>query len=104
VEAQSMSEKAVIWPTPITIVWPPPATEDAPAIPRHAVDPVRRPRKAHGARKPSVARMIAVAKKAGATSVTTPAGYRITFGELEPAPANELDEWVAKHARPPQRH
>jgi hypothetical protein len=63
-----------------------------------------RSRKARGPRKPSLRRMIAAAKKAGATSVTTPDGYRIAFGEPEPAPTNELDQWIVKHARPAQRH
>jgi hypothetical protein len=85
------TSNAVTWPAPITIVWPPPAW---------AVDPIRRPAKARAARRPSVARMIAVAKKAGATSITTPAGYRINFGEPEAtdrAADNPWDE-ILTHA------
>jgi hypothetical protein len=87
---------AVRWPpAPLTITWPPPDW---------AVDRTRRPRKARGARKPSTRTIIEAAKKAGATSVTTPDGSTVRFGEAEPTPDNELDEWIAKHAHSAQRH
>jgi hypothetical protein len=49
-------------------------------------------------RKPSVSKLIAHAEKSGkpVTSVTTPDGVTLRFGESEPS--NELDEWIAKHA------
>jgi hypothetical protein len=82
---------AVKWPPlePIAIVWPPP---------ERAVDPIRRRPKVRRARKPSARTIIEAAKKAGATSITTPDGFTVRFGEIEPAPVNELDGWIAKHA------
>jgi hypothetical protein len=51
-------------------------------------------------RKPSLRTLIAQAEKAGkpVTSITTPDGTKIAFGEPEAEKRNELDEWIAKHA------
>jgi hypothetical protein len=54
-------------------------------------------------RKPSIGRMIAQAKKAGATSITTPDGYTMRFRETAPD-TNALDNWLARHADKAQRH
>jgi predicted transcriptional regulator len=52
-------------------------------------------------RKPSLAALKRRAEKAGLqmTSVTMPDGTIIHFGEGEQQQGNELDEWIAKHAR-----
>jgi hypothetical protein len=71
----------VRWPpAEVVITWPPPATEDAPAIPRHATDLVpvgnaadfvadatAKPqrRKARGARKPTLVSVAKQVRKAG---------------------------------------
>jgi hypothetical protein len=57
-------------------------------------------------RKPSIARQIAQAEKTGktVTSVTTPDGTTIHFGESTNPDSDALDQWIAKHADSPERH
>lgn len=56
-------------------------------------------------RKPNLAKLIEQAKKAGATSVTTPEGYTMRFDEqAKPEGDDTLDHWMAKHARASERH
>jgi hypothetical protein len=69
------------------------------------LDPPRK-RKPKGKRQ-SLDRMIAQAeKKSGrsVTSITTPDGTTLHFGDPTPTPAKELDQWIAKHARASERH
>jgi hypothetical protein len=49
--------------------------------------------------------MIQQAEKAGKplASITTPDGTKLDF-EREQAGQGELDQWIAKHARAPERH
>jgi hypothetical protein len=51
-------------------------------------------------RKPSLRTLIAQAEKSGksVSSITTPEGTKLTFGEPESEIRNELDEWIAKRA------
>ena len=54
-------------------------------------------------RRPSIRRLVAAAEKAGAKSVTVE-GVTMTLGGEQAAPTNELDEWIAKHARTSEGH
>jgi hypothetical protein len=64
-----------------------------------------KPVKPRRQRRPSVGPLIAQAEKSGkhVTSVTTPDGVTLTFGEPEDN-TNDLDNWIAKHARSSERH
>jgi hypothetical protein len=58
-------------------------------------------------RKPSISRAIAQAEKGGKTvsSVVLPDGMKLTFNEqTKPDDGNDLDQWMAKHARSTERH
>jgi hypothetical protein len=50
------------------------------------------------------AALIAQAKAAGATAVTLPDGTRLEFARSDSQQQNELDQWIAKHARAPEGH
>jgi hypothetical protein len=56
-------------------------------------------------RKPSIATLVKRAEKTGktVTSVTTADGTTINFGDTSES-ENALDQWIAKHARAPERH
>ena len=56
-------------------------------------------------RKPRFDRMITEAEKVGkhVRSISTPDGYTLGFAEPEDRAANDLDEWIAKHARKIER-
>jgi hypothetical protein len=57
-------------------------------------------------RRPSIGKMIAQAEKATGkpvTSVTLPDGTKLDFGQAKQE-GNAVDEWIAKHARAPERH
>jgi hypothetical protein len=59
-------------------------------------------------RKPhrqSISKMIEQAEQAGKplASITLPDGTKLDFSKAEQQ-GNELDEWIAKHARAPERH
>jgi hypothetical protein len=74
---------------------PPPDSDEAVAAPKRRT------------RKPSIARQIAQAEKTGktVTSITTAEGTTIHFGEATKSESdNALDQWIAKHARTPERH
>jgi hypothetical protein len=87
----------VRWPIPLAITWPPPGRADAPAHPQRAADPVRRPRKARGARKPTLVSVAKQAAKAGievARYEVNPDGkISIVTGKPEAAEAN--NPWLA---------
>ena len=57
-------------------------------------------------RTPRLDRAIAQAEKAGkrVSSITTPDGVTLTFGEETKPEDNKLDEWIAKHAHSTERH
>jgi hypothetical protein len=68
----------------------------------------RRTRQPHGPRKPTLASVTREARKAGldpARIEIKPDGtYAVDIGKPEQQQSNELDEWIAKHARAPERH
>jgi hypothetical protein len=59
-------------------------------------------------RKPTLARAIQEAKKAGVNVATAILGVdgsvSLAFGEPTKPPGNELDEWIASHADPAKGH
>jgi len=56
-------------------------------------------------RKRSIRKLIEQAKAAGATTITLPDGTKLELGKIDsPKQGNEVDEWMAKHARAPERH
>jgi hypothetical protein len=61
---------------------------------------VSKPAKPRRQRKPSLRTLIAQAEKSGkpVSSIATPEGTKLTFGEPESEKPNELDEWIAKRA------
>jgi hypothetical protein len=59
---------------------------------------------ARNPRKPSIGKLFAEAKKAGASSVTTPDGYIVKLGEVTQREGNELEDWMEKHAGSTERH
>jgi hypothetical protein len=80
---------AVRWPVPLVITWPPP---------ERAVDPIRRRRKARGARKPTLVSVAKQAAKAGIEvaryEVKPDGGITVVPGKPE---ATEADNpWLAE--------
>jgi hypothetical protein len=67
---------------------------------------VKKSRPGHGQRRPSIAKMIKQAEKCGreVTSVTLPDGTKLDFSKPESTTSNDLDNWLAKHARATERH
>jgi pyruvate/2-oxoglutarate dehydrogenase complex dihydrolipoamide acyltransferase (E2) component len=72
-----------------------------PAGPRTPAEAARRPR------KPTITSVARAARKAGidpARIEIKADGTVVVSGKDEPQPSNEVDEWIAKHARAPERH
>ena len=70
--------------------------EHPPEVEQPAEKPARR-------RKPSLSKVVALAKKNGVSSLTTPEGYTLTFDE--PQASNEANSWdeILKNAPYPHR-
>ncbi|HMF28222.1 MAG TPA: hypothetical protein VKE42_05585, partial [Candidatus Cybelea sp.] len=68
----------------------------------------RRTRQPHGPRKPTLASVAKQASKAAiavARYEVKPDGTVVVVtGQGEQQQGNEVDEWIAKHARAPERH
>ena len=59
-------------------------------------------------RKPSIRTLVKQAEQAtgkAVTSITMSDGTKLELGKIDsPKQGNEVDEWMAKHARAPERH
>jgi hypothetical protein len=83
-EYRSLVERRLLWSTMST--------------PERAA-PIERARRRGRPRRPNLEKLIAKAKAAGATSVTTPEGYTYKFGEPGAATATSPNPWDAEIAR-----
>jgi hypothetical protein len=76
-------------------------TRDPLLTPKEAICSRRR------ARKPSLAAALKEAVRAGMSvrsAIVEPERIMLQFGDEAPAPTNELDEWLKKHAHANQGH